>query len=279
MLLHQIFYPQNKFDGIIHKLEPWMLIDEYRVDREETVSVSATATTTNSDTDIRVMEGPTMPGLRVKVHKSWWTPKKEDTLFWCTYVLHHGIEEYAIIGTRYKNVEIEEKQRILDYIRTHTAECKQSGSKITNVSIQEIQSDLMINKKTSWMTFWMMCVFYKIHALILYEHTWMECKPHCNDPSPPVYKFSRSRDGHMSVNTTPLTVQEVADIRANGLQVDYFRSPHPIRAMSNYKVDELLAMAAILGLTADEVIKHAPAGQTKLKKVDWYNAILEKCKW
>ena len=271
--LHQIFYQHKKFDtsASCRDLEAWMLIDQYRsftMEREKEREKEPEPDTFDTQTNVLPKQSSPAPVTTTEV----FLPKKEDTLFWCAYVLHHGEGEYKMIGNRYRNVEIHEKQRILDYIRANAAEFKTSGPKITNVSIQEVQSELMINKKTSWMTFWMMCVFYRFHALIVYDKTYMECAPRCSDPSPPIYRFTRSKDGHISLHMTPLTEEEVTTIRSNHVRVDMLRSDQPLRAISNYKVAELEAMANTLGL-----LDKGPA--VKMKKADWYDAIVQKCKW
>jgi hypothetical protein len=280
--LHQIFYQHKKFDtpASCRELEAWMLVDQYRSFVEEPGIVDVQEDVLQIDQEPSypqtVRPVTTLPKAVITLPKAdFFLPKKEDTLFWCAYVLHHGEGEYRMIGNRYRNVEIQEKQRILDYIRANTAEFKTSGSgngpKITNVSIQEVQSELMINKKTSWITFWMMCVFYRFHALVVYDKTYLECNPRCSDPSPPIYHFTRSKDGHISLHMTPLTEEEAEVIRTSHVRVDMLRTEHPLRAMSNYKVPELETMANLLGLP--------DKGPVKIKKADLYEAIVEKCRW
>jgi len=273
--LHQIFYQHKKFDtaASCRDLEAWMLIDRYRSFSEAPGPVDVQEDVLPIDQEPSYPQ--TVRPVTTQSKADFFLPKKDDTLFWCAYVLHHSEGEYRMIGNRYRNVEIQEKQRILDYIRANTAEFKTSGSgngpKITNVCIQEIQAELMINKKTSWMTFWMMCVFYRFHALIVYDKTYLECNPRCSDPSPPIYRFTRSKDGHISLHMTPLTEEEAEAIRSSHIRVELLRSDQPLRAMSNYKVAELEAMANTLGLP--------DKGSAKMKKADLYEAIVEKCAW
>ena len=273
--LHQIFYQHKKFDtsASCRDLEAWMLIDRYRSFSEVPGPVDVQEDVLTIDREPSYPQ--TVRPLTTLAKADFFLPKKEDTLFWCAYVLHHGEGEYRMIGNRYRNVEIQEKQRILDYIRANTAEFKTSGSgngpKITNVCIQEIQAELMINKKTSWMTFWMMCVFYRFHALVVYDKTYLECNPRCSDPSPSIYRFTRSKDGHISLQLTPLTEEEAETIRSSHIRVELLRSDQPLRAISNYKVVELEAMANTLGLP--------DKGSAKMKKADLYEAIVEKCTW
>ena len=96
-------------------------------------------------------------------------PKVNDRLFCCIYILSIGIGEFHMLGNRYKNAELTEKQKIMDYIQKEKTNIKtsavQNGVKMTNVKLQNVASELMTDRKTTWYTFWVLCFYYKINAI------------------------------------------------------------------------------------------------------------------
>lgn len=299
--LNQIFYKNNKFDDplTLIQLEKWMLIDIlYKApnvdlvqlddkmpnigiisieDKVACADISPKVELANKNSVIEI-SNIISTTAQIPRPMADFTPRKEDTLFWCAYTIYHGQAGYHIIGNRYRNTEIQEKQRILDYIRANPLIFKGSsqgtGHKISNVCIQEIQSELMVNKKTSWMTFWMLCVFYQFHAIIVYDQTYIEFNPFIANSSGPIetFRFTRNRDGHISVDLTPLDTNSANTIREKCIHLDHTRQDEPLKSASHYKVAVLEEMAAKLGISK-ETLCHKP------KKADWYAAVSNKCKW
>ena len=277
------------------------------------------------------------PWVPPKIDNSNFFSKKQDTLFWAAYTVFHGEAGYWVIGNKYKNTEIAEKQKIIDSIRT-TGFLKRAYTKISNVRIQEIMSELMLDKKTSWNTFMAICAFYKFRALVIRGKTYMEFSPEVdnsmgtylqqyppgtqekynsfhsripvtedgvktgiaerrggvwksegfpmkglesfrNPPDfeeagfgrpgvPPTYLFYKNEDGHISVDLTAIGADKEAEIRNSHLKIDCDEAK-PLKAASNYKMEELNDMARILGLEMENGVK--------VKKADLYDKILEKC--
>jgi len=290
--LNQIFYRNNKFDEIsqISSLQKWMLTADFLENKAVAVAV---AKDTAKSIDKAIVESS--PVVEVKIAAKPcvtvtvkppalprdFLPTKEDTLFWCAFAAHHGAAEYWIIGNRYKNVEIQEKQRILEWIRVNPTILKNSGrTKMSQGRIQETMSELMVNKKTSWATFWAMCIYYKIHVFVVYNHTYMDFLPDMvaaaattttEDAIVPTYIFSRSRDGHISSSLTPASPDDIEAICSTHVRLDRTMD-RPLRAASSYKLCELEEMANKMGILRESL-------GAKPKKVDWYNAVLQKCTW
>jgi hypothetical protein len=269
LFLNQIFYPHNKFDSI-HCFEQYMLNDDFM--RRRLVAPSCDtldSITIPSEGTLHSARPP--PAFRFGTentgHDCIFSPRKTDTLFWCAYVLHHGESEYIMIGNKYKTTEIQEKQVILDYVNKNRelmkATLKEHGYKWTNVQFQETQSELMLDKKTSWSAFHAMCMFYKINAILVQENVYMEFKTSNVEP---FYQFNRTQDGFISVNTTPISDVQLATIMNTKVTIDYGQDKI-LKGISNYKIPELEEMATRLG-----VVPVSP----KPKKADWYEAILAK---
>lgn len=253
--LNQIFYPNNKFDGCLEELKPWMLTsDKLQVNLQSplaSLQEPKTATVTVVETKI--------------VKKQIFSPVKTDTLFWCAYAVNKGEAEYEMIGNRYKNTEIEEKQKMIDFIKK-SPEAIKSSFKITGVKMKEIMSELMMDKKTSWTAFLAMCVYYKFSAIVCYKKTYLDfsVKGASN-----THLFHRDESDHISVDTCQLDEAEIKDIRDSRIYLG--QNPEkPLKAASHYKMDDFLIMAERLGITC---------GKNKWKKTDWYDAILKELEW
>jgi hypothetical protein len=255
--LNQIFYKHNKFDdgAKISDLEPWMLVSERLIYcAKPCVEIPVTNECINKPIEVTPF-----------------TPIKQDSLFWCAYTVHHGEADYWVIGNKYKNAELTEKQKMVDYINSDTTRFKRRFPKMSNVGIQEIAAELMVDKKTSWKTFFAMCAYYEFRAIVVYENTYLDFSP-ISDASISTYLFHRTKEGHISVLTEPLTEERIAEIKTTHLCLD--QNPEkPLKAVSNYKVDELIDLAERLGVDIKQGIYN------KWKKADWYNSVINKCKW
>jgi hypothetical protein len=252
-ILNQIFYPNNKFDdsGSISNLNKWMLFCD-KMERNVVPSI---------------IDIPVAPIIIKETRKEkMFSPKKEDTLFWCAYVAHHGEAEYWEIGNRYKNVEIEEKQKIIDYIKKNPVFMKKAYPKITNVKIQEIMSELMLNKKTSFDTFSAICLYYQFQAIIINNKTYFEMKPNLDKSEVPVHLLQKNEDSHFSYIENN-TFSELKERIKDKLRLE--NDPHkPLKSISSYKMEDLKEMATVLKIQPGE----------KWKKADYYENITEECK-
>jgi hypothetical protein len=208
---------------------------------------------------------PGVPPISTKSSKqntSLFFPKQQDTLFWCAYAIFHGEAGYYVIGNRYKNTEMAEKQKIIDSVRS----IKKAYVKMSNVRVQEIMSELMLDKKTNWNTFMAICAYYKFKALVVRGKTYMEFSPNIED-SMGTFLFNKNKDGHISVDLEAISKEKEEEIRGTHLQIDCVENK-PLRAASYYKMDELHQMARTLELDF---------GDAKLKKMELYEKIIEHC--
>lgn len=253
-LLNQIFYNTNKFDIVSKEYEYCMLLEEYtktikRVVRESLPIAEETK------------EEENVPESQL------FSPKKFDQLFWCIYVLHVGEAEYFMMGNKYRNIEMEEKQNIMNYIfqnkKTIKSLAEMNQVKLTNVKMQIIESQLMVDRKTTWAMFWVMCAYYKINALIVQEDIYMEFLV---DDSYNTYLFEKDQDFHITVDCISLSKEKINTLKHNKLQVDPFVEKI-LKGVSSYKVSDLQTMANTL---------HVYCEEPKPKKNDYYQVIINK---
>jgi hypothetical protein len=261
--LNQIFYNHKKFDDSsnIIDLEKWMLSPSILSKKIDLDVVDSIPLSVSIETQ----------SVEITSTSSEFKPVNSDTLFWCAYAIHHGEAGYWVIGNKYKNTEIAEKQKIIEYIKQDQGQFKRRFHKMSNVGIQEIMAELMIDKKTSWKTFYAMTAYYGFNAIIVYENTYLEFSPILNEPIH-TYLFHRTKDGHVSVSLTPLTSDKIMEIKSGKICLD--QTPDkPLKSASNYKVDELITMAESIGVDVKQGLYN------KWKKQDWYNSLISKCQW
>ena len=278
-LLNQIFYKHNKFDtqDDLQALEPYSL--NVKFIQQYTRLIQSLSKVESQPVELPTIGGPTivspimfelpkveLPKVELPKHRNF-SPRKDDTLFWSIYVLHHGEAEYTMIGGKYKNVELQEKQNIMVYIQKNRAlikSCAQTnGVKLSNVRIQETTAEIMVNKKTSWYVFHVMCMYYKINAIISQNEIYMKFMV---DPEYDTYLFERNSDGHFSVDVVPMIKEQLMNIESTCLNIDPFL-PKILKGVSTYKTTELEEMGKKLGVSPDI---------QKPKKNDWYDVIINK---
>jgi hypothetical protein len=252
-LLNQIFYNTNKFDADPTLYENFMYLDSYAKNIKPIVIM-------NSVEPIVQIEKP-------KQEPQLFSPKKHDQLFWSIYVLDIGEEEYHMIGSKHRNVEMNEKQKIMNYLRENRNHVKTTaqanGLKISNVKMQFIESEFMIDRKTSYYMFWVMCMFYRINAILVQESVYMEFQV---DSVYPTYLFEKNSEFHIQVDCVKLTKEKIHNLKQNKLQIDPFVEKI-LKGVSTYKIPELQYMMDVLNLYIEK---------EKPKKQDYYQTIIEK---
>lgn len=254
-LLNQIFYNTNKFDVDPQLFEKYMLLQEYVQQTKPNISIIQNEIIK----PVQKIEVPNIPKL--------FQSKKFDQLFWNMFVLEHGEAEYFLIDGKHKNIELEEKKEIMDYIMKQKGHVKSqaqiNGCKITNVRMKTIESELLIDKKTSWYGLWVMCSYYKKNILIVQNQIYMEFNV---DNAYDTYLFERNDDGHVKVDCVKLTSDKIIELKYNKLKIDPFQE-RILKGVSSFKIPELEHMGQILNVVPEE---------SKPKKNDYYNVIINK---
>mgnify|MGYP003342261661 CR=1 FL=1 len=101
-------------------------------------------------------------------------PNKMDTLFWCVFIAVYGYDEYNTISNHFSNREMEERQKMMDFLKKKPSLIKNSNVKITKVAFQEMLTDLMINKKVTLSILILFCIYYNITIFVVIDDIYME---------------------------------------------------------------------------------------------------------
>lgn len=192
-------------------------------------------------------------------------PQKTNSLFWCAYISHHGMNDFQIIGTKYQNKELEEKQKMIEFIKKNPQKLKASNHKVTNILIQELLSGLMIEKKSFLQDCIVYSIFYNKDIYIVKNSVYLfynnkESETVSTENTVIIYCKNEKEYGiEMEVSA-----EKVFDI--TNAKIRIFTIEKPLKSLTEYKTPDLERMATILAI---------PYG----KKKDMYNSIVEKCNW
>lgn len=293
---HQIFYENNKFDTPfdISLLKPFMYSYELKEELIHKVkNINETKKNNfeeNLQEDERQLEQNNVQenerkneqDIKIKTEnkmknkKYFIKPKNyEDNLFWCSYIAVYGYEKYQ---SRNANIEMEEKQKIIEYVKRNTSEIKNINHKLTKICIQELLSDLMTNKKLEINHLCLLNVFYKKNIIIyvenedttlqednkgLYFEIYNETTKTKNDY---ILIKKNSKNEYSLFLYSNETETEIKNIKENMFLVNDFQNP--LKAISSYKISELYEISLKVGMKLKE----------KTKKNELYIEIKNYCK-
>jgi hypothetical protein len=199
-------------------------------------------------------------------------PRKPDTLFWCMYIIAHGYNDYEQIGRNYGVRELAEKQRVLEFIKTHRAEMKATNIRMTNIAIQEIQSELMTSQRdTSMMALVALAVYYHVNLIIIgiNEKCMMEIRSSSDDDEGiPTYLIQKMAQGKYKIRPENLSRGRIETLRRGMVSLHSFEKP--LAPMSAFKVADLQELYAKLGLGLSDT--------KRVGKAEMYRQIGEICK-
>ena len=265
--IHQIFYKNNKFHDAdsIKTLESYCLNDDLLENIEERFAMSAFM---SSPLPKQIPLPEFDSQMKGKEKEDWFFPKQNDTIFWCIYTFIHGQGEYKQIGHSYGNKALEEKQKIIEFIKKTPKMLKSSNVKLTNGNIQEILSEFMVDKTISCFGIAALAIYYKTPIFLLNEEkkTYLKFlpelenyeKPHCylyvnkTERGIPKYKLCL---GNKKVNINSMICLE--------------SHLKPFKPASYYKIEDLNTIADKIGFVLPN----------KIKKTELYEKLCELCIW
>lgn len=208
-------------------------------------------------------------------------PKQQDTLFWCLYIMKYGYNDYLQIDHNYGVKELDEKQQISKFMKENVMRIKNTNYKLTNVAIQEILSELLTSQKeTSLLCLIVMIVYYNINVIIINETTKCMLEFWCNKDRIPdinssseesdalTYVLYKTENGKYKLQYENIGYFQINDLKEKYLVLESYNKY--IKAISNYKVEELEDMAKKFGVF-DETKKY--------KKAELYELVGKCCKF
>ena len=178
----------------------------------------------------------------------------QDTLFWSLYISNYGQTNYESIGRGYSNVEISEKQKVVEFVK------KVPNIVKTKVMLQEIMSDLMTNARITPSLLPAFAAFYKKRLIITKRSKFFIefCPPDIVDIE--TVHLIKNDKGNYGIDYAPPNLDKLIRLNSHN---------SPLNAISTYKIDELNGIATRVGI--DTTVKR--------KKAELYQEIVLKCLW
>jgi hypothetical protein len=214
-------------------------------------------------TTLTILSTPTLKST------DYFTPKQENTLFWCLFIGVYGYTDYLKIEHKYNNAEIEEKQALVEALGKTPRRLKETNHRITNQSIQELLSGVMVAKHDTLFSIIAYSVYYGRQVIVIFENnTYVRFRPEMETESNIVFLHCRvgPRRNIYSVELEP-SKERMVEISEKGVELESYLKP--LKGISSYKMPELEEIAKKIG------VEWAP--NAKQKKVELYGKIAEKC--
>ena len=201
----------------------------------------------------------------VKIEDTTLTPEQNDQLFWCCYIGKYGLDKYNEIKRRAGNIEMDEKQKISEYFKNNPNQLKNINQKMTKARIQAIISEIMINNKVSLNVLPAFSLYYRVRIIIVKENRiYLDISSDDNCDSTLLLKKTKENDYNIDISANDKKIQDIIENC-----VCLYSYEKPLKAISNFKMDELLELARKIGLEIHE----------KIPKSELYGIIARKCIW
>lgn len=187
--------------------------------------------------------------LDAKWSRRFFIPKEHDTLFWCYFLLKHGDKAYELMPHRNSLIEKRLKIECIQEIRTHKSILKaHKFDTLTN-----LESNLANDSFMHLATFASLCAIDNLHFLFIRKNTYFEWPTSSSSSDHPVYVVKeltdRKRYGFQVGDEEILQ-----DIRSRFYLIDSLDKP--VKALSAYKLADLKAICAKLGIEPQSKTKN-----------------------
>lgn len=164
--------------------------------------------------------------------------KQKDSLFWCFFILKYGLSKYEMeIGNQHFVVEKQEKFHYIETLRQNKELLKMHKIK----PLSGIEDDLANKERISIKTFFALCIIENINILLVDKRKIYEIQMNDDPVVNVVHRNSISYEHYIE-----FSAESVAKYRETYFKVSGFEDT--IKAMSAYKVDELLELCDKLGI-------------------------------
>jgi hypothetical protein len=191
-------------------------------------------------------------------------PKQKDMLFWCYYIIKNGDANYDMLHNKTDLTAKQLKIELVTTIRKNKNIVKQyKFDTITNLE-SNLANDASLNVKT----FLTLCAIENINVVFVNNKTYYELLMNDSDIIYIVYQLDSNLKYSSKFGFTLSTEETLNTIKNTLYQID--KIDKPIKAISSYKVNELIDMCNKLG------IQHTNTDTQKNKsKKDMYESIIQ----
>jgi hypothetical protein len=197
----------------------------------------------------------------LSVSSNFFTPSQKDGLFWCFYIIKNGFSAYEYPGATSFINEKDLKIKLIEMIRTkkHILKLK----KIKNIK-EDVEDDLVNKEIISMKTFIALCAVENYNILFIHKKKCFELISEEENP----YFIIHQSDNNVKYCYELNATKEIVDNYRNTL-FKWESLERPLKAISYYKLDELMVLCKKLGL--EEKINNL----NKKAKKDLYEILIQ----
>lgn len=191
-------------------------------------------------------------------------PIKKDSLFWCFYILKYGFSKYEMeVGNQHFSIEKQEKFKYIDDLRKPSNKDLLKIHKIKPLSL--LEDDLANQEKISIKTFFALCIIENINVMLIDKRK--------------VYEVLTTDDPKINViHRNSITYEHYIELDVPADKINMYKESYynmcnfdtSLKAMSSYKVEELLELCKKLEINTD--IKE----KKKMTKKDIYELLVQQ---
>uniref|UniRef100_A0A6C0D838 Uncharacterized protein n=1 Tax=viral metagenome TaxID=1070528 RepID=A0A6C0D838_9ZZZZ len=240
----------NDYNHVLNKLQDYMLTGKLMANISYNQSFSNDKNKNNNN-GLFQMNNDKYKTQLVKENKdkdSFFFPKEKDQLFWCFYIIKYGFEKYDYPGSSSFVNEKSEKFKQIEHLRNNKQQLK--VKKIKNIK-EEVEDELANKQTVGMKTFIALCIANNINIIYIHKR---KCFEFIFDEQSPIYVV------HCHNNSDSSGYKYCYEENVSKEQIDKYRSEYfkwecvdkPLKAMSSYKLDELIELCKKTGLTEIE---------------------------
>lgn len=205
-------------------------------------------------------------------------PEIQDQLFWCIYI---ALEKSSNCNKKFTyndnyyflksdlrkatNVMMDIKKQIVNYFSENIKKMKEINVKITNATIQEINSDIATNSISTIKSLYAYAIYYKARIVIVKNDFYLDIYPNNCSKSDLFNIVIVKKNKEYGVHGSP-------ELYIDEIQKEYFKLEtfeNPLKSISKYTVTELRDLAHYFDLKYEK----------KMDKQTLYRDLSRMCEW
>ena len=187
--------------------------------------------------------------------------REKDTLFWCFYIMKNGVDDYLFMPHRNMVIEKKLKIELIEKLREN-----KTFIKVNKLGPLTHIENFLLNETTIDMkTFNALCCFENLSCILSFPNFFCEVNIDTNDddPNTNIMMLIKNEESGKFGFKQNVKQEEVNLVRTTKYRIDNLAKP--IKAMTAYKMEELINIAEKLNIEIPE----------KSRKKDIYELIVQ----
>jgi hypothetical protein len=190
----------------------------------------------------------------------YYKPKQKDSLFWCFYILKHGLSNYEMeIGNQHFVVEKKEKFKYVELLRDPKIKDKLKIHKIKPLTL--LEDDLANQDRISVKTFFALCVQENLNVVLIDKRKIYEIQTTDDPKIHIIHRNSTTYEHHIELDIANIKTYKETYYKMESFDVS-------LKAISSYKLDELTDLCKQLDININ-------SDKKKKTKKDIYELLIQ----